>query len=364
MYDYLLVGAGLFNAVFAYMATQSGKKCLVVEKRKHIGGNCHTYVEDDIVVHRYGAHIFRTDDKEVWDFVNGFAEFNNFINSPVAIYKDEVYNMPFNMNTFSKMWGIKTPKEAEEIIKEQSKEIVGEPTNLEEHAIRLVGRDVYEKLIKGYTEKQWGRKCSELPISIMRRIPVRYTYDNNYFNSRYQGIPIGGYEPLIEKMFYGCDIELGIDFLKKKDEYINKAKKIVYTGAIDEFYEYCYGELEYRSLRFEVERINEKNYQGVAVTNYTDAELPYTRIIEHKHFEFGTQDSTIITKEYPLEWRKGEEPYYPINDGKNMQIYDKYRERSMMEEKVFFGGRLGSYQYTDMQDTIKSAWALWEEVNE
>lgn len=364
MYDYILVGAGLFNAVFAYMATQSGKKCLVVEKRNHIGGNCYTYIEDDIVVHKYGAHIFRTDDKKVWDFVNGFAEFNNFINSPVAIYKNEVYNMPFNMNTFSKMWSIKTPIEAEEIIREQSKEIIGKPRNLEEHAIKLVGRDVYEKLIKGYTEKQWGRVCSELPVSIMRRIPVRFTYDNNYFNSRYQGIPVGGYEPLIKKMFEGCDIELGVDFLEKKDEYINKAKKIVYTGAVDEFYEYCFGELEYRSLRFETEKIKSKNYQGVAVTNHTDIEPAYTRIIEHKHFEFGTQDSTIITKEYPLEWKKGIDPYYPINDEKNTLKYEKYRQRSMNEGKVIFGGRLGTYQYTDMQDTIKAAWKLWEEINE
>ncbi len=363
MYDYLLVGAGLFNAVFAYMATQNGKKCLVVEKRPHIGGNCYTYVENDIVVHKYGAHIFRTDDRDVWDFVNRFAEFNNYINSPVAIYKDEVYNMPFNMNTFSKMWGIKTPKEAKEIIKEQSKEIVDTPTNLEEHAICLVGRDIYEKLIKGYTEKQWGRKCSELPISIMKRIPVRFTYDNNYFNSRYQGIPIGGYEPIIKKMFDGCDIEVGVDFLKKKDEYIERATKVIYTGPVDEFYEYCFGELEYRSLRFETETLDIDNYQGVAVTNHTDIEPAYTRIIEHKHFEFGKQKSTIITKEYPMTWKKGIEPYYPINDERNMNIYEKYRQCSLDEDKVFFGGRLGTYQYTDMQDTIKAAWALWEEIN-
>ena len=363
MYDYLLVGAGLFNAVFAYMATQNGKKCLVVEKRPHIGGNCYTYVENDIVVHKYGAHIFRTDDREVWEFVNRFAEFNNFINSPVAIYKNEVYNMPFNMNTFSKMWGIKTPKEAEEIIKDQSKEIIGIPRNLEEHAIGLVGRDIYEKLIKGYTEKQWGRKCSELPVSIMRRIPVRFTYDNNYFNSRYQGIPIGGYGPIIKKMFDGCDIEVGVDFLEKKDEYIEKAAKVIYTGPVDEFYDYCFGELEYRSLRFETETLDIDNYQGVAVTNHTDAEPAYTRIIEHKHFEFGKQETTIITREYPFEWKRGIEPYYPINDEKNMNIYEKYRQRSMDEDKVLFGGRLGTYQYTDMQDTIKAAWALWEEIN-
>ncbi len=364
MYDYLLVGAGLFNAVFAYMATKKGKKCLVVEKRHHIGGNCYTYVDSDIVVHKYGAHIFRTDDRDIWEFVNKFAEFNNFINSPVAIYKDEVYNMPFNMNTFSKMWGIKTPLEAREIIKEQAREITKTPKNLEEHAISLVGRDIYEKLIKGYTEKQWGRSCRELPPSIMRRIPVRYTYDNNYFNSRYQGIPIGGYEPLIKKMFDGCDIELGVDFLDKKDEYLAMAKKIIYTGPVDEFYEYCFGELEYRSLRFETEKLDTDNYQGVAVTNHTDIEPAYTRVIEHKHFDFGKQDTTIITREYPLEWQRGLEPYYPINNEKNAQVYERYRQHSLKEDKVFFGGRLGTYQYTDMQDTIKAAWKLWEEKGE
>lgn len=364
MYDYLLVGAGLFNAVFAYMATKKGKKCLVVEKRHHIGGNCYTYVDSDIVVHKYGAHIFRTDDRDIWEFVNKFAEFNNFINSPVAIYKDEVYNMPFNMNTFSKMWGIKTPLEAREIIKEQAREITKTPKNLEEHAISLVGRDIYEKLIKGYTEKQWGRSCRELPPSIMRRIPVRYTYDNNYFNSRYQGIPVGGYEPLIKKMFDGCDIELGVDFLDKKDEYLAMAKKIIYTGPVDEFYEYCFGELEYRSLRFETEKLDTDNYQGVAVTNYTDIEPAYTRVIEHKHFDFGKQDTTIITREYPLEWQRGLEPYYPINNEKNAQVYERYRQHSMKEDKVIFGGRLGTYQYTDMQDTIKAAWKLWEEKGE
>lgn len=364
MYDYLLVGAGLFNAVFAYMATKKGKKCLVVEKRHHIGGNCYTYVDSDIVVHKYGAHIFRTDDRDIWEFVNKFAEFNNFINSPVAIYKDEVYNMPFNMNTFSKMWGIKTPLEAREIIKEQAREITKTPKNLEEHAISLVGRDIYEKLIKGYTEKQWGRSCRELPPSIMRRIPVRYTYDNNYFNSRYQGIPVGGYEPLIKKMFDGCDIELGVDFLDKKDEYLAMAKKIIYTGPVDEFYEYCFGELEYRSLRFETEKLDTDNYQGVAVTNHTDIEPAYTRVIEHKHFDFGKQDTTIITREYPLEWQRGLEPYYPINNEKNAQVYERYRQHSMKEDKVIFGGRLGTYQYTDMQDTIKAAWKLWEEKGE
>lgn len=363
MYDYLLVGAGLFNAVFAYMAVQSNKKCLVVEKREHIGGNCYTYIDKGIVVHKYGAHIFRTNDKAIWDFVNKFAEFNNFVNSPIAVYKNETYNLPFNMNTFSKMWGIRTPEDAKRIIEKQSAEISGEPKNLEEHAISLVGRDVYEKLIKGYTEKQWGRKCCELPASIMRRIPVRYTYDNNYFDSRYQGIPIGGYEPMIRKMFEGCDIELGVDFLQKKDEYIKKASKVIYTGPIDEFYEYCFGELEYRSLRFEIESLDKDNYQGVAVVNYTDSEPDYTRIIEHKHFEFGNQNGTIISKEYPMEWTREIEPYYPINNEKNNQRYEEYKKYSKKESKVIFCGRLGSYQYTDMQDTIKAALALWEDLN-
>lgn len=364
MYDYVLVGAGLFNGVLAYEATQAGKKCLVVEKRDHIGGNCYTYEDHEIVVHQYGAHIFRTDDEKVWQFMQGFATFNHFVNSPVAIYKDELYNLPFNMNTFARMWGIKTPAEAKAIIQKQAREIHLPAQNLEEHAISLVGRDVYEKLIKGYTEKQWGRKCSELPASIMRRIPVRYTFDNNYFNARYQGIPMGGYTPIMEQLFSGCDIELGTDFLEQKEKYCAMGRKVVYTGTIDEFFDYQYGTLEYRSLRFETELLQMDNYQGVAVTNHTDVTPAYTRIIEHKHFEFGNQPNTIISREYPLEWQPGVEPYYPINDEKNNEKYQKYAMLAESAGNVYFGGRLGTYCYTDMQDTVKAAWKLWEEIKD
>lgn len=357
MHDYLLVGAGLFNAVFAHEARKAGKRCLVIDKRNHIGGNCYTEKIKDITVHKYGAHIFRTNDKNVWEYINQFAEFNNFINSPIANYNGEIYNLPFNMNTFSKMWDISTPEEAKEIIKKQSSNI-NNITNLEEHAISLVGTDIYEKLIRGYTEKQWGRKCKDLPISIMRRIPVRYTYDNNYFNDRYQGIPIGGYTPIINKMFMGCDIELGVDFVKNREKYQNIAKKIIYTGPIDEYYEYKLGTLEYRSLKFEEEMLNVDNYQGVAVVNYTDVRIPFTRIIEHKHFEFGKQEYTYISKEYPIKWNIGMECYYPINDDRNNNLYDKYVNLAY-DEKVIFAGRLGSYSYTDMQDTIKNSLSLF-----
>lgn len=363
MYDYLLVGAGLFNSVMAKGLTDRGAKCLVIDRRDHVGGNCYTYVEDGIVVHKYGAHIFRTSDKQIWDYIQQFAEFNNFVNSPIARYKDELYNLPFNMNTFSKLWGISTPKEALRIIEEQSSEIEGEPKNLEEHAIKLVGRDIYEKLIKGYTEKQWGRPCKELPVSIMRRIPLRFLYDNNYYSDRYQGIPIGGYTPIFEQMLSGCDIVLGVNYNSDRARWRNEAQKVIYTGAIDEYFNYSLGELEYRSLRFETEKLDEVNYQGVAVVNYTDYETPYTRVIEHKHFEFGTQNKTIISKEYPLEWNGEAEPYYPINDERNTQLYENYLELTSEDENVIFAGRLGSYMYTDMQDTVSNAWKIIDLVD-
>ena len=355
MFDYLVVGAGLFGAVFAHEAARNGKTCLVIEKRNHIGGNCYTEDWGGIQVHKYGAHIFRTSEKEIWKYMAQFTEFNHFINSPIANYHGEIYNMPFNMNTFSKMWGIRTPAEAKKIIENQRKEIVREPENLEEQAIRLVGRDIYEKLVKGYTEKQWGRSCTELPPSILRRLPVRFIYDNNYFNDPYQGIPIGGYTKIIEKMFSGCEIRLGVDFNQEREVYQSLAKKVLYTGTIDGYFDYCFGPLEYRSLRFEHEDLPVDNYQGVAVVNYTDNETPYTRIIEHKHFEFGTQNHTVISREYPLEWKQGMEPYYPINDEKNQKRYEQYAALAAKDPNVIFGGRLGEYRYYDMQDTVKSA---------
>lgn len=361
MYDYLIVGAGLFGAVFADGVTKAGKSCLVIDRRSHIGGNCYTYEEAGIQVHKYGAHIFRTSDKSIWEYINQFAEFNNFVNTPIANYHGEIYNMPFNMNTFSKMWGVATPAEARAIIDEQRKEIQGDPTNLEEKAISLVGRDVYEKLVKGYTEKQWGRPCSQLPESIIRRLPVRFTYNNNYFRDRYQGIPVGGYTAIIEKMLAGADVMLEEDYMKAPEQYRAKARRVVFTGPIDEYFDYCFGRLEYRALRFETEHLDTDNYQGVAVVNYTDAQTPYTRIIEHKHFEFGEQPTTIITREYPFEWEPGIEPYYPINDEKNQTLYNRYAEKAREEEGVIFAGRLGSYAYTDMQDTIKAARALVRE---
>ena len=358
MYDYLLVGAGLFNAVLAYEMTKAGKKCLVVERRAHIGGNCYTEEIEGITVHKYGAHIFRTSDRDVWQYIRQFAEFNHFINSPIARYKDELYNLPFNMNTFSKMWGIKTPGEAKEIIAEQSKGVHRPARNLEEHAIGMVGTDIYEKLIKGYTEKQWGKKCKELPISIMRRIPLRFIYDNNYYEASYQGIPIGGFTPIFEKMFSKCDIRLATDYLSDRKRLDKMAKMIIFSGTIDSYYGYKYGALDYRSLRFETDILDMDNYQGVAVVNYTEDIVPYTRIIEHKHFEFGNQRKTVISREYPFSWRAGFEPYYPVNDIRNMERYRRYREEAQKEGTVIFGGRLGSYRYYDMQDTVKAALSL------
>lgn len=355
-YDYLIVGAGLFGSVFAYEANKRGKKCLVIDKREHIGGNIYCEKVENINVHKYGAHIFHTSNKRVWDYVNNFNEFNNYINSPVAVYKDELYNLPFNMNTFSKMWGISKPEEAKRIIHEQIKELnIDNPQNLEEQALSLVGTDVYKKLIKGYTEKQWGRDCRDLPAFIIKRLPLRFTYDNNYFNDRYQGIPIGGYTNIIEKMLDNIDVKLNTDYFEFIKNNADIANKTVYTGMIDEFYDYKYGVLQYRSLKFESEILDCDNYQGNAVVNYTERQVPYTRIIEHKHFEYGNQNKTVITKEYPNEWNKGNEPYYPINDTKNNSLYEKYKELAEKEDNVIFGGRLGSYKYYDMDKVIESA---------
>lgn len=355
-YDYLIVGAGLFGSVFAYEANKLNKKCLVIDKREHIAGNIYTKNIENINVHEYGAHIFHTDSKDIWDYINKFATFNRYTNSPIAIYKDELYNMPFNMNTFNKLWGVKTPTEAKAKIKEQCLECyVEEPKNLEEQAIKLVGRDIYEKLVKGYTEKQWGAKATELPTFIIKRLPVRFTYDNNYFNDKYQGIPIGGYTQIIEKMLDGIEVKLNTNFFDNKEEFMNIADKVIFTGMIDEFFDYKYGELEYRSLKFEHEILDEENYQGNAVVNYTEFEVPYTRIIEHKHFEYGNQPRTIITKEYPAVWKKGDEPYYPINNDKNNMLYDKYKALADSQDKVIFGGRLGQYKYYDMDDVIVEA---------
>lgn len=356
MYDYLIVGAGLFGAVFAYEANKRGKKCLVIDKRNHIAGNVYTEQMCDINIHKYGAHIFHTSDREIWEYINQFAEFNNFICSPIARYKNEVYNLPFNMNTFSKMWGIASPAEAQEIINRQIEESgIVTPSNLQEQALRLVGRDVYEKLIKGYTEKQWGRKCDTLPPFIIKRLPVRFTYDNRYFNDRYQGIPVGGYTDIIRKMLAGSDIELNVDYIKERSKYADAAKKIIYTGMIDEYFDYRFGSLQYRSLHFETQCMECENYQGNAVVNYTDGGVPYTRIIEHKHFEFGSQPVTVITKEYPREWKKGDEAYYPINDDRNNALYGKYKKLALMEDRVVFGGRLGEYAYYDMDKVIRAA---------
>ncbi len=355
-YDYVIVGAGLYGSVFAHEAKKRGKKCLVIDKRNHIGGNVYCENKDGINIHTYGAHIFHTSDDEIWEYVNNFVTFNRFTNSPIANYKGELYNLPFNMNTFNKLWGVITPEEAKEKIEGQKQVLGGKtPENLEEQAISLVGTDIYEKLIKGYTEKQWGRKCTELPSFIIKRLPVRYTYDNNYFNDKYQGIPVGGYNKLIETLLEGIEVKLSTDFFKIKDEIVAISDKIVFTGMIDEFYDYKFGVLEYRTLRFETESKETNNYQGNAVINYTDSETPYTRIIEHKHFEFGTGENTFITKEYPKEWEKGDEPYYPVLDEKNSLIYEKYKELSKKEEKVIFGGRLGQYKYYDMHNVIKAA---------
>lgn len=361
MYDYLIVGAGLYGAVFAYEAKKRGKKCLVIEKRSHIAGNVYCEEIEGINVHRYGAHIFHTSDKKIWDYVNNFAEFNNYINSPVARYKDELYNLPFNMNTFSKMWNIVTPQEAKDIIGAQIADLnITEPKNLEEQALSLVGRDVYEKLVKGYTEKQWGRDCKDLPAFIIKRLPLRFTYDNNYFNDRYQGIPVGGYTKIVEKLLEGTEVRLATDYLEHRNEYDSMAHKIVYTGMIDQFYDYSLGVLEYRSVRFETEKLDMENYQGNAVVNYTDREVQYTRIIEHKHFEFGKQPVTIISREYSSEWKKGDEPYYPVNNEKNNSLYEQYKELSKKDNKVIFGGRLGGYKYYDMDKVIAAALDMCE----
>ena len=355
-YDYLIVGSGLFGSIFAYEANKKGKKCLVIEKRSHIGGNIYTENVEGIQVHKYGAHIFHTSNKEVWKYINQFAEFNRYTNSPVARYKDELYNMPFNMNTFHALWGVITPEEAKQKIEEEKKEArINEPKNLEEQAISLVGKTIYEKLVKGYTEKQWGKKATELPSFIIKRLPVRFTYDNNYFNDRYQGIPIGGYTQIIEKMLDGIEVRLNYDYFDHREEVNQMADKIIFTGPIDKFYDYQFGKLEYRSLRFETEMLNISNYQGNAVVNYTEYEVPYTRIIEHKHFDFVDTDKTIITREYPDKWDKDKEPYYTINDEKNTSLYNKYKELSEKNNKVIFGGRLGQYKYYDMDKVIASA---------
>lgn len=355
MYDYLVVGSGLFGSVFAHEAKKRNKRVLVIERRNHVGGNIYCEEKDGINIHKYGAHIFHTDYKHVWEYVNRFVEFNNYVNSPVANYHGELFNLPFNMNTFSKMWGVITPAEAAAKIAEQRKAITGEPKNLEEQAISLIGTDVYTKLIKGYTEKQWGRSCTELPAFIIKRLPVRYTFDNNYFNDRFQGIPMGGYNKLINALLEGIEVRTGVDFNEQREIYSSIAKTIVYTGPIDAYFGYRLGQLEYRGLRFETERLEEENHQGVAVMNFTAREVPYTRSIEHKHFEYGKQPVTYVTKEYPADWKPGEEAYYPVNNDKNQALYEKYAELAKGETNVIFGGRLAEYKYYDMDDVIDSA---------
>lgn len=362
-YDYLIVGAGLFGATFAYEMTKKGRTCLVIDRRKHIGGNIYCENVNGINVHKYGAHIFHTSDKKIWDYVNNFAEFNNYVNCPVANYEGKLYNLPFNMNTFTKLWDdVTTPMDAAAKINQQRAELNGkEPENLEEQAISLVGRDIYEKLVKGYTEKQWGKDCKELPAFIIKRLPVRFIFDNNYFNDRYQGIPIGGYNVIIEKMLKGCDVELDVDYLKNREEYGKRADKILYTGMIDEYFDYKLGNLDYRSLKFETELLEGvENYQGNAVINYTERQVPYTRIIEHKHFEFGKQPDTVITREYPCDWKLGDEAYYPVNDDRNNKLFAEYKELAAGEENVIFGGRLGNYKYYDMDKVIAAALELVE----
>ena len=360
-YDYLVVGSGLYGAVFAHEAKKAGKRVLVVDRRPNIAGNVYTEQIEEINVHKYGAHIFHTNNKQVWEYVNQFAEFNRFTNSPVANYHGELYSLPFNMYTFNKMWGVVTPEEAEAKIKEQRNAAgIVEPKNLEEQAISLVGIDIYEKLVKGYTEKQWGRPCSQLPAFIIKRLPVRFTFDNNYFNALYQGIPIGGYTKMVEKMLEGIEVRLNADYLTKKDEYDEIANRIVYTGAIDEYFKFQLGALEYRSVRFETEIVDKPNFQGNAAVNYTDAETPWTRIIEHKWFEFGTQPKTVISREYSSEWKPGDEPYYPVNDERNNALYQEYKKLANSEKKVIFGGRLGEYKYYDMDAVIASALEMAE----
>ncbi len=371
MYDYLIVGSGLYGAIFAHEASKKGKKVLVVEKRANVGGNIYTEDVEGIHVHKYGAHIFHTNNKKVWDYITKFAEFNRFTNSPVANYKGELYSLPFNMYTFNKMWGVVTPEEALSKINEQRKEITSEPTNLEEQAISLVGRDIYEKLIKGYTEKQWGRDCKDLPAFIIKRLPVRLTFDNNYFNALYQGIPVGGYTKMIQNLLDGIEVRLNCDYLENKEELDKLASKVVYTGPIDAYFNYELGYLEYRSVRFETELLDMPNYQGNAAVNYTDRETPYTRIIEHKWFEFGKDENgndlpkTVISKEYSSEWKLGDEPYYPVNDEKNNSLYQKYKELASKETNTIFGGRLGEYKYYDMDTTIDSVLKMCEkELND
>lgn len=361
-YDYLIVGAGISSAVFAHEAAKVGKTCLVIDRRPHIAGNVFCEDVEGINVHKYGAHIFHTSIRRVWDYVNQFAEFNNYVNSPVAVYKDELYNLPFNMNTFSKMWPeVRTPEQAKAKIAAQVAEAgIGEPANLEEQALSLVGRDVYEKLIKGYTEKQWGRDCKDLPASIIKRLPCRFRYDNNYFNDRWQGIPMGGYTKMVEAMFGDTPIKLNTEYREFIAENPDVADRVIYCGPIDEFYDYQLGRLEYRSLRFESEILDEENHQGNAVVNYTEREVPYTRIIEHKHFEYGTQPKTVITREYPADWKPGDEPYYPINDERNSSLYERYVELASKEGKVVFAGRLGGYKYYDMDKAIDAAFDLVE----
>ena len=361
-YDYLIVGAGLYGAVFAREAADAGKKVLVIDRRGHIGGNVYTEEIEGINVHKYGAHIFHTNNKKVWDYVNRFAEFNRFTNSPVANYHGELYSLPFNMYTFNKMWGVTTPQEAEAKIAEQRREITGEPRNLEEQAISLVGRDIYEKLIKGYTEKQWGRPCDELPAFIIRRLPVRFTFDNNYFNALFQGIPMGGYTAMVSRMLDGIEVRTGVDFLKDREAFLGMADHVIYTGAIDEYFGFRLGTLQYRSVRFETEVLDCPNFQGNAAVNYTDRETPWTRISEHKWFEFGAQEKTVISREYSSEWKPGDEPYYPVNDERNSRLYEEYRELAKGEADVTFGGRLGEYKYYDMDAVIAAALAKAEEL--
>jgi UDP-galactopyranose mutase len=355
-YDFLIVGSGLFGAVMAHEAHKRGKTCLVIDRRQHIGGNTWCENEDGINVHKYGAHIFHTNDDRVWKYVNSFVEFNRYTNSPLAMYKGELYNLPFNMNTFYQLWRVKTPEEAQARIDEQRGPwLTKEPANLEEQALSLVGTDIYERLIKGYTEKQWGRKATELPAFIIRRLPVRFTFDNNYFSDKYQGIPVGGYNKLTGALLSNADVRLGVDFCRERHELGQLAHRIIFTGQIDEFYDYRFGPLEYRSLRFEHQRLEIPNYQGNAVVNYTEADIPYTRIVEHKHFEFGTQAHTVISKEYPMEWQPGLEPYYPVNDDRNMKVYKQYRELADAEHGVLFGGRLAEYRYYDMHQIVAAA---------